>query len=198
MEQNPILSENEKLAMNVAGETTSRIMTLDGKTAKDVIEERNINKFNDMVDAYTEKFDEHFAKVEEFAKKVNENVNNIEIMPLGNYILVKQFEENPFQRIVKDAKTGIILDTGGLAPQYKNTDNGQIEEEESFILVGVVQEVGPECKYLKPGDAVFYPKPASIPVPFYKQKLIQVNETRVLAVVNELLTERFKNIKNDK
>ena len=188
----------EDLAMNVAGESTSRIMALDGTTAEDVITQRKTAKFNDMVDAYTEKFDEHFAKVEEFAKKVNENVNNIEIMPLGSYILVKQFEENPFQRIVKDAKTGIILDTGGLAPQYKNTDNGQIEEEESFILVGVVQEVGPECKYLKPGDAVVYPKPASIPVPFYKQKLIQVNETRVLAVVNELLTERFKNIKNDK
>lgn len=184
----------EDLAMNVAGESTSRIMALDGTTAEDVINQKRTAKFNDMVDAYTEKFDEHFAKVEEFAQKINENVNNIEIMPLGNYVLVKQFEENPFQRIVR-SDSGLIIDTGGLAPQYKNTDNGQIEEEESFILVGVVQEVGPECRYLKPGDAVFYPKPASIPVPFYKQKLIQVNETRVLAVVNEGLTDRFNKIK---
>ena len=184
----------EDLAMNVAGESTSRIMALDGTTAEDVINQKRTAKFNDMVDAYTEKFDEHFAKVEEFAQKINENVNNIEIMPLGNYVLVKQFEENPFQRIVR-SDSGLIIDTGGLAPQYKNTDNGQIEEEESFILVGVVQEVGPECRYLKPGDAVFYPKPASIPVPFYKQKLIQVNETRVLAVVNEGLTDRFNEIK---
>ena len=91
--------------------------------------------------------------------------------------------------------SGLIIDTGGLAPQYKNTDNGQIEEEEQFIKVGVVQEVGPECKYLKAGDAVFYSKPSAIPVPFYKQKLIQVNETRILAAVNENLSKRFN--KND-
>lgn len=181
----------EKLAMDLSGESTTRIMALDGTTAEDVINKRNTEKFNNMVDAYSERFAEHSAKIEEFAQKINENVENIEIMPLGNYILVKQFDENPFQRIVRDSKSGLIIDTGGLAPEYKNTDNGQIEQEESYILVGVVQEVGPECKYLKEGDAVFYPKPACIPVPFYKQKLIQVNETRVLAVVNEGLSKRF-------
>lgn len=186
----------EKLAMDLAGESTTRIMALDGTTAEDVINKRNTERFNNMVDQYTEEFDKHSANIEEFAKRVNDNVQNIEIMPLQTYILVKEFEENPFQRIVKDSKSGLIIDTGGLAPQYKNTDNGQIEEEEQFIKVGVVQEVGPECKYLKEGDAVFYPKNASIPVPFYKQKLIQINETRVLAVVNEGLTERFNTIKN--
>lgn len=185
----------EKLAMDLAGESTTRIMALDGTTAEDVINKGKIEKFNDMVDAYTEKFEKRSANIQEFAERINENVQNIEIMPLGNYVLVKQFDENPFQRIVRDSKSGLIIDTGGLAPQYKNTDNGQIEEEEPFILVGVVQEVGPECKYLKPGDAVFYSKPSSIPVPFYKQKLIQVNETRVLAVVNEFLTERFNKLK---
>ena len=184
----------EKLAMDLAGESTTRIMALDGTTAQDVINKRNTDKFNDMVDAYAERFEKHSTNIKEFADRINENVNTIEIMPLGNYVLVKQFDENPFQRIVRDS-SGLIIDTGGFAPQYKNTDNGQIEEEQPFILVGVVQEVGPECKYLKPGDAVFYSKPSAIPVPFYKQNLIQVNETRVLAVVNEALTERFNNLK---
>lgn len=186
----------EKLAMDLAGESTSRIVALDGTTAEDVINKRNTERFNNMVDQYAEEFDKHSANIEEFAKRVNDNVQNIEIMPLQTYVLVKEFEENPFQRIVRDSKSGLIIDTGGLAPQYKNTDNGQIEEEEQYIKVGVVQEVGPECKYLKEGDAVFYPKNASIPVPFYKQKLIQINETRVLAVVNEGLTDRFNAIKN--
>jgi co-chaperonin GroES (HSP10) len=188
----------EKLAMDLAGESTTRIVAMDGTTAEDVINKRKTEKFNDMVDAYTEKFEKHSANIQEFADKINNNVNKVEIMPLQTYILVKEFEENPFQRIVRDTKSGIIIDTGGLNPQYKNTDNGQIEEEEQFIKVGVVQEVGPECKYLQPGDAVFYPKNASIPVPFYKQKLIQINETRVLAVVSEGLTERFNNIKKNK
>lgn len=190
MEQRPILSESEKLALKTGGESTSRIMTLDGKTADDVIRERNINKYNEQVDAYVEKLNEHAIKLEEHTKRIADNIEKIEIMPIGNYVLVKQFDENPFQRIVR-SDSGLILDLGGQKPQYKNTDSGQIEEEESFILVGVIQEVGPECKWCMPGDTVMYTKPSAVPVPFYKQGLILVNETRVLVTINEGLTDRF-------
>ena len=186
------------LVQNVAGESTSNIVTLDGDTAKDYIERKNIDKANDMIEAYQEKLQAHEENINKALDKLGNNLEEIEIMPLGTYILVKQFENNPFQKIVRDSKTGLILDTGGMAPQYKNTDNGQIEEESPFIYVGVVQEVGPECRYLKAGDAVFYPKNACIPVPFFKQGLVQINETRVLAVVNEGLTDRFNEIKNNK
>ena len=191
----PILSENEKIALMNAGESTSRIMTLDGKTADDVIEERNVKNFNKQVDEYVEKLNEHSANLEEYSKKVANNIESIEIMPIGNYILVKLFDENPFQRIVKDPNSGLILDLGGAKPQYKNTDNGEIEEEENFIKVGVVQEVGPECKWIQPNDTIFATKPSLVPIPFYKQNLQLVNETRVLAVVNEGLTERFNKSK---
>lgn len=197
MEDRPILSESEKLAYANMGESTSRIMTLDGKTADDVIRERNINKFNEQVDSYVEKLNEHANKLEEHTKRIADNIENIEIMPIGNYVLVKQFNENPFQRIVR-SDTGIILDLGGQRPQYKNTDNGQIEEEEAFILVGVIQEIGPDCKWCLPGDTVMYTKPSAVPVPFYKQGLILVNETRVLVTINEGLTERFNKIKEEK
>ena len=193
--EHPILSENEKIAMKVAGESTSRITTLDGRDAKDIIAERNIKKFNEEVDSFAEKFEKHSTNLTEFADKVNKNVENIEIMPIGNYVLCKQFDENPFQRIVRDSQSGLILDMGGMAPQYKNTDNGQIEEEEQFIKVGVIQEVGPECKWCIPGDTIFFTKPSAVPVPFYKQGLQLVCENRVLAVVNECLTERFSKCK---
>lgn len=186
-----ILSSKEKIAM-MQGDP-SLIVSMDGKTAEDVIKERNISKFNNQVDQYVERFEKHSTNLEEFAEKVNKNVNSIEIMPIANYILVKQFDENPFQRIVKDSKSGIILDLGGMKPEYKNTDNGEIEEEEQFIKVGVIQEVGPECKWCIPGDTVFYTKPSAVPVPFYKQQLILINENRVLAVVNEGLSKRFNN-----
>lgn len=196
MEDRPILSEKEKLAMNVAGESTTRIVTLDGKTADDVIREREINNFNNQVDEYVDKLNEHSKKLEEYSKRIAENAEKIEIMPIGNYVLVKQFDENPFQRIVRQGS--IITDLGGMKPQYKNTDNGQIEEEESFILVGVIQEVGPECKWCLPGDTIMYTKPSAVPVPFYKQGLILVNETRVLVTINEGLTERFESVKKNK
>lgn len=184
---------DKKIAYDLAGESTTRIMAMDGTTAEDVINQRNLNKFNEQVDKWNEKFEQHSTNIKEFAENINNNVENIEIMPIGNYILVKQFEENPFQKIIRDSKSGLIIDTGGFAPEYKNTDNGQIEEEKSFIFVGVIQEIGPECKWCKPGDAVFYTKPSAVPVPFYKQNLQLINETRVLAVVNEGLTERFNN-----
>lgn len=195
--EHPILSENEKLAMQIAGESTSRVMTLDGRTAEDIIEERNVKKFNEEASKLAEKFEEHSTNLKEYAEQVNKNVENIEIMPIGNYILCKQFEENPFQRIVRDSKSGLILDMGGMKPQYKNTDNGQIEEEEQFIKVGVIQEVGPECKWCQPEDTIFYTKPSAVPVPFYKQNLQLVCENRVLAVVNEQLSTRFEEIKNE-
>ena len=193
MEQRPILSENEKLAMNVAGESTSRIMTLDGTTAEDVIRERNINNFNNQVDQYVEKLNEHATNLEESAKKLADRIEEIEIMPIGNYLLVKEFNENPFQRIVR-SDSGLILDLGGQKPQYKNTDNGQIEEEENIIKVGVIQEVGPECKYCISGDTIFYTKMSAVPVPFYKQGLQLVCENRVLSVVNEGLSKRFNKV----
>ena len=195
MEEHPILTENERLAMRMAGETTTRVMTLDGKTADDIVKENNINKFNDQVDKYVEKFNEHSKKLEKYAEKISKNAEKIEIMPIGNYVLAKPFAENPFQRIVK--KNGLIIDTGGLAPQYKNTDNGEWEEEEQFIKVLVVQEVGPECKWVRPNDVIFATKPSLVPVPFYKQDLQLVCENRVLSVVNEGLSERF-NKNNDK
>lgn len=192
MEERPILSQNEKLAMNVAGETTTRIMAMDGTTADDIIKQRNIEKFNNQVDQYVEKFEKHSTNLEEFADRINKNVENIEIMPIGTYLLVKPFTENPFQRIVRDSKSGLIIDLGGQAPEYKNTDNGQYEEEESFIKVGVVQECGPECRYCKPGDTIMYSKPQEVPVPFYKQGLVITNEARIIVVINEGLSERFK------
>lgn len=196
MEDRPILSENEKLAYATMGDSTTRVMTLDGKTANDVIKERNTKKFNEQVDMYAEKLNEHSQKLVEYSNMIAENVDKIEIMPIGNYVLVKQFDENPFQRIVMQGS--IITDLGGQKPIYKNTDNGQIEEEESFILVGVIQEVGPECKWCRPNDTIMYTKPSACPVPFYKQGLVLVNETRVLVTINEGLTERFNEIKNNK
>ena len=61
--EHPILSENEKIAMNVAGESTSRIMTLDGTTADDVIEKRNVKNFNEEVDKFTEKINKQLFQM---------------------------------------------------------------------------------------------------------------------------------------
>ncbi len=147
-------------------------------------------KFNDAVDEYTAKMDNYIKDVEEKAKSITENMNGLEIMPVFNYLIVRPYDQNPYQKI-KVSSTGLIYDLGGHKPEFKNPDNGQFEEEENFIVVGKVIEVGPEAKYVREGDDVFFTKPSQTPIPFFKMGLVYVSEQRVLAVVNEKLRQRF-------
>lgn len=147
-------------------------------------------KFNDAVDEYTSKMDNYIKDVEDKAKSIAENMNGLEIMPVFNYLIVRPYDQNPYQKI-KVTSTGLIYDLGGHKPEFKNPDNGQFEEEESFIVVGKVIEVGPETKYVREGDDVFFTKPSQTPIPFFKMGLVYVSEQRVLAVVNEKLRQRF-------
>ena len=82
-------------------------------------------------------------------------------------------------------------------PLYKSNETGQIEEEDAYIHVGTVIEVGPDVKYVRQGDAVMWTAPTEIPIPFYKQGLVLVNEQSIMTAVNEGLSARFNNIQNN-
>jgi threonine dehydrogenase-like Zn-dependent dehydrogenase len=69
-------------------------------------------------------------------------------------------------------------------------------QEEQFIKVGTVIEVGHKCEFLKPGDIVFYTIASECMVPFFRQGFVVVNENRIIAVVKEKLTERRDNLRN--
>lgn len=190
------LSSNEKLALNVNGmEGTGKHFVVNGETADKTIQRDRQNKFNSRVDDYVEKFDTHAKALEEYASKISENMNGLEIMPMFGYVLIQPFDKNPFQQI-KMTESGIITDLGGMTPQYKSNETGEIEEEEQFIKVGSVIEVGHKCEFLKPGDVVFYTIASETMVPFFRQGFVVVNENRIMAVVNEGLTQRREDIKN--
>ena len=123
-------------------------------------------------------------------------MHGLEIMPMFSYALIKPFETNPFQQIKISKNSGIITDLGGLTPTYKSNETGEIEEEEQYIKVGTVIEVGHKCEFLKEGDIVFYTIASECMVPFFKQGFVVVNENRIMAVVNEKLTERRDNLRN--
>jgi hypothetical protein len=162
------LNSNEKVAREVTGiESDAKHFVLNDKRADDILANEAAQKFNTKVDEYVNDFNEHASKLQEFANYINSNVEHIEIMPIYNYVLIKPFSENPFQRIVK-SDSGIILDLGGQKPKFKNQDNGEVEEEEQFIHVGTVLEAGKECKYVKQGDTVMWTRVSEVPVPFYK------------------------------
>lgn len=186
------LTENEKMAQAIVGLESDgiRMNMADNQSIEEMIEHEKAAKFNDQVDEYIEKFDRHANLLKEYAESFNENMNSIEIKPMFARILVKPFEQNPFQKI-KRSDSGLIIDMGGMAPTYKSSDTGEWEEEKQFIVTGTVVDCGPDVKYLSKGDVVFYRVDTSVPVPFFRQGLVSLAENQIIAVVNENLTARF-------
>lgn len=181
------LSNDEKLAMEYAKDATSFVT---GDSIEKTIEKERASKFNNQVENFIDSYNKHSKEVMDNIENLNERANTIEIKPVFSRILIQPFKHNPFQRI--EIKNGIITDTGGFNPAInKNPNTGELEELEEMILCATVIEAGPECKYVKEGDAIFYRKDCVLPVPFLKQNLWTINENQVLAIVNEHLTKRF-------
>lgn len=181
--------QQEKLARALVGaENDGKHFIMNGTTADKILEAEVVNKFNDSVDEYVDKFDK---KTEEFNKAADilDEKPDLEILPILNNVIVLPME-NPFQKIRK-TESGFIYDIGGRAMEYKSNETGEIEEEQSGIITATVFATGAECKWVQEGDIVMYTKPSQLPIPFYKQGFHMINENRVMAVINEGLTKRF-------
>ena len=191
------LTENEKIAQEIVGMESDSLNfhMSDSDRIENIIENEKRSKFNDKVDEYVDRLNEHTKALRETTEKLGYDISKLEIKPTFNRLLVTIFDKNPFQKVT--VKGGIIVDMGGLAPTYKNTDSGEIEEAQQMILVGVVQEVGPDVKYIKVGDTIFMDRNSARPVPFYKQGLHCLSEQQVIAIVNEGLESRFEEIKEN-
>ena len=187
-----IMTQEEKLAQDILG-TDGVSFNMAENKIEDLFEKEKAREFNDKVEQYTDRLEKHVNGLKEVSENLG-NIENIEIKPMFNRILITPFKQNPFQRI--KIENGLVTDLGGLAPQYKSMDTGRIEEMEQMIITGAVQEVGPEVKYIVPGDVVMYRKETAMPVPFFKQGLMCIAETQVISVINEGLEDRFSRIKN--
>lgn len=191
------LNSNEKISRKVVGTDTEAVFSVNNSNADSILQSEKAKKFNEQVSEMENKLSEHMDAIEKQAEEMAMDLQGIDIMPLYGYALIKPFAHNPFQRI-KTSDSGIITDIGGLAPEYKSEEDGLIHEEEELIKVGMVVETGHRCEFLKKGDLVFYNAIASaVQVPFYRLGLVAVNEQRVLAVVNDNLTERKEKLIND-
>lgn len=189
MEMRTELNGKEKLAQVVNGmESTGTPIVVNGKSADIILAEEKKGRFNTQVDEYIDKFEKHNKALESYAEELSKDINGLEILPMSSYALIKPFESNPFQRV--KVESGIITDLGGYTPTYKSHEDGQIHEEEQFIHVGTVIDTGWKCEFLKAGDVVFYTTASEAMIPFFKQGFVVVAESRIMAVVNEKLTER--------
>lgn len=186
------MNKNEKMAQDLIGmEGDGKAFVVNGKSANDILMEEQADKFNNEVSKINDKFEKHNQALMDYAKAISHDINGLEIMPGTSYLLIKPFETNPFQEVKMEG--GIITDLGGMTPEYKSNETGEVEQEKQFIKVGTVIETGYECKFVKPGDVVFYTIASQIMIPFFRQGFVTVAENRVMAIVNENLTERKEN-----
>lgn len=186
------LSEQEKLARQISKiDSNAVFFNVNDKTLDEHIDNMKRQKWNDSVQKIENKFANHETKLQEAADEYAKNLNGVQIMPVANYVIVRPFKENPFQRVKVDSSSGLIIDLGGMVPEYKSNESGEYEEAEQVIKVGVVIEAGPECKWLRSGDTIMWAKMSEVVVPFYNFGFRLVNETRAICVINDDLNERF-------
>jgi hypothetical protein len=187
------LSEKEKIARMVTGvDTDSTFMGVDDRSLDKMIDNAERQKWNDSVKEIEDKFKDHENALQEAADEYAKKLDGVQIYPIANYVIVRPFKENPFQKVKIDEKTGLILSTGGLIPEYKRNDSGEYEEAEQVIKTGVVIQAGPECKWLKDGDTIMWAVMSEVVIPFYNFGFRLVNENRAICVINDDLEERFK------
>jgi hypothetical protein len=156
------------------------------------MENGNINeelKYAQLQQSLSEKVAEQLEK----GDKMSKVLNGLEIKPNGVNILVKPYARNPYEKI-EVRESGIVLDDG--AASFKNPDSGEEEDQLPAIIVGRVIEVGPDCKYVKEGDDIYYHFGSIVPIPFFRQGFQSVAEPRVLMIINEKLSERFEHGNN--
>lgn len=189
------MTENEKFMVNALGtEIGDNRLNMSENTIDNLIAQENARKFNNQVEEYNSKLEENNKTFEEAQGQVAYDINKAEIKPMFSRIIVQPFKVNPFQRV--ETKGSIIVDAGGYTPHAQiNPMTGKYEEQKQFIVTGCVIEVGPDTKYLREGDVIYYRVDTSVPVPFFKQGFISLDEKQVIAVVNEGLSERFNSIK---
>ena len=189
------LTNNERILNSAKGIESDNIATImsNDNDLNTIITREAINKFNQEVETYNEKFEDYTNTLQKAGEALAANINGIECKPLFTKIHVLPYATNPFQKLTQEG--GLIVDLGGAAPEYKSNETGEYEEEEAYIIVGNVVEVGPEVKWVKPGDAVMYIRPNQIDVPLYNTGLKCIDERSIIAVINEGLTQRFNNIK---
>lgn len=119
-------------------------------------------------------------------EEINAKIQRLELMPLGNKVIILPYPENPYKKVMEG---NIIVEYTG---SFLNPDSGEQDKLKEFVACAQVIEIGPECKYLKPGDDVYYLPNTAFPVPFMSLGYKLTTEPQILCVLNESLKERFK------
>lgn len=150
-----------------------------------------VRQFNESTKNAQDAFVKNIEKELQHSREIKEEAQNLEIMPTNGYILVRLYDKNPYEQI-KLTESGIII------PAYdgmvKSQETGEMEKEQLAVRYAEVMEIGPEVKYVQPGDDIIFKNFTQMPAPFLGQDFWIVGQNNVFVVINEKLKERFSKI----
>ncbi len=130
---------------------------------------------------------ELFLKLEkEKQEELNAKLATLEMLPMFNKVILLPYPSNPYKKTVQGS---IIVEYNG---DFMNPDSGEKDKLQELVACAKVIEVGPECKYLKAGDDIYYDPRTCYPVPFMSLGYKLTSEPQILCVLNESLKERFQ------
>lgn len=142
-------------------------------------------------EAYKANIDARIAKSNEAKKRAEE----LEIMPVGPYIMFKLYDENPYEQILQ-TDSGLILPAFDGLEMSRET--GQLEKNEKAVEIAHVIDVGPDVVNIQAGDDIMIRAGMMLPIPFLRQGFWVTGQNNVLVVINKGLSQRFNEYKNEK
>jgi hypothetical protein len=117
--------------------------------------------------------------------ELEEKIKTLEMLPMGNKVILLPYPKNPYRKLIQGS---LIVDYTG---DFINPDSGEKDKLNELVGCAKVIEVGPEAKYVKAGDDVFYDTRTVYPVPFMSLGYILTSEPQILCFLNEQLKERI-------
>lgn len=118
-------------------------------------------------------------------KEIEERLEGLEIVPNGNKLILMPYASNPYIKVMEG---GIYVAPSGM---FYNPDTGEMDYQKDLVSCGQVVEVGPDVKYLKPGDDVYYDSRTAYPLPFMSLGYQITSEPQIIAIINNDLKKRL-------
>lgn len=108
---------------------------------------------------------------------------NRTLVPVGNRVIVKPYERNPYRVPLKQSTSGLILGDFETASSFKSNETGEKEASERGIWCCEVIAVGAECKTVQVGEDVYINFMMAAPVPFGGKGYYSINESNIMCSV---------------
>ena len=108
---------------------------------------------------------------------------NRSVIPVGNRVIIKPYEKNPYRVPLMESKSGLIIGDFDTAASYKSNETGEDEAAQRGIWCCEVISVGKECKYVEVGEDVYVNFMMAVPVPFGDKGYYSINETNIICSI---------------